>query len=213
MIIVFDLDGTLIDSTQALLAAQEIAWSSVGRPCPPHEDILELIGLPLLHIMKTLCPDEDPLVLSEAYSRAYVDTSARYERLFDGVRGLLNTPFRAAVATGKSQRGANRAVNHHRLAGRFEVVLGGNSVPRPKPHPDMLYAVMEATQCKDLVMVGDTTYDLQMAHAAGAKAIGVSWGHHSTERLSSFGPVAHSVSDLRALLNPYLVRSQTDLPT
>ena len=64
----------------------------------------------------------------------------------------------------------------------------------------MLYAIMEATGTKDLVMVGDTTYDLEMAHAAGVKAIGVSWGHHSVERLRKWAPVVHSVEELgRAL--------------
>ena len=212
MIIVFDLDGTLIDSTQALLKAQEAAWASVGRPCPPHQDILELIGLPLIHIMETLCPEQDPRVVAEAYSRAYVETSAQYERLFDGMKELLNKPFRAAVATGKSQRGARRAVIHHGLSDRFEVVLGGNSVPRPKPHPDMLYAIMEATQCRDLVMLGDTTYDLEMAHAAGVEAIGVSWGHHSTERLAQLAPIAHSVTELERLLAPYVAHSQPSPP-
>ena len=99
MLVVFDLDGTLIDSTQALLKAQEAAWESVGRPCPPHQEILDLIGLPLVYIMESLCPEEDPHVLAEAYSRAYVDTSAKYETLFPGMKELLAKPFRAAVAT------------------------------------------------------------------------------------------------------------------
>ena len=77
------------------------------------------------------------------------------------------------------------------------MVLGGDSVPNPKPHPDMLHAIKEATGTKDLVMVGDTTYDLEMAHAAGVKAIGVSWGHHSVERLLKWAPVVHSVEELR----------------
>lgn len=196
MLVVFDLDGTVIDSTQALLKAQAAAWATVGRPCPPDAAILELIGLPLTHIMRTLGPDEDPEALAEAYSRAYVETSAQYEQLFDGMAELLARPFRAAVATGKSQRGANRAVRHHGLEDRFEIVLGGNSVPRPKPNPDLLYAIMEATGTRDLVMIGDTTYDLEMAHDAGVKGIGVSWGHHSTERLEKWAPVVDSVDQL-----------------
>jgi phosphoglycolate phosphatase len=105
--------------------------------------------------------------LAEAYSAAYVAASTQHERLFDGIAELMARPFRAAVATGKSQRGADRAVNQHGLADRFEVVLGADSVPKPKPNPDLLYAIMKATGTKDLVMIGDTTYDLEMAHAAG----------------------------------------------
>jgi len=200
MLVVFDLDGTVIDSSRALLEAHATAWAGAGLPCPPDEAILELVGLPLVHTMGTLGPGQDPEALAEAYSRAYVETSARYECLFDGMSELLARPFRAAVATGKSQRGADRAVTQHGFEGRFEVVLGGNSVPRAKPHPDMLQAIMEATGTDDLVMIGDTTYDLEMAHAAGVRAIGVSWGHHAVERLRPWAPVVDSVDELGRLL-------------
>ncbi len=198
ILVVFDLDGTAVDSTRALLEAHEAAWASVGLPCPPAEAILELIGLPLLHTMRTLGPEQDPEALAEAYSRAYVELAPRYERLFDGIAELLARPFRAAVATGKSQRGAERVVKQLGLEGRFEVVLGGDSVARPKPNPDLLHAIIRATttEREDLVMVGDTTYDLEMAPAAGVKAIRVSWGHHSVERLRAWAPVVESVEEL-----------------
>lgn len=200
MLVVFDLDGTVVDSTQALLKAHEVAWASVGLERPPDEDILELIGLPLVHTMRTLAPEQDPATLAAAYSRAYVEMSRQHERLFDGMAELLARPFRAAVATGKSQRGAERAVNQHGLESCFEVVLGADSVPRPKPNPDLLHAIMTATGTEDLLMVGDTTYDLEMAQAAGVKAIGVAWGHHSIERLREWAPVVDSVEDLGRLL-------------
>jgi phosphoglycolate phosphatase len=200
MLVVFDLDGTLVDSSQALLQAHDAAWASVGCARPPDEAILELIGLPLVHIMETLGPEHDPEALSEAYSRAYVAASVEHERLFDGMTALLAKPFRAAVATGKGQRGADRVVRHFGLEDRFEVVLGGNSVPRPKPNPDMLQAIMARTGTKDLVMIGDTTYDLEMAYAAGVKGIGVSWGHHTTERLRQWAPVVDTVDELERFL-------------
>lgn len=200
MLVVFDLDGTVIDSSRALLEAHEAAWASVGLKRPPDEDILELIGLPLVHTMRVLDPEQDPEALAEAYSKAYGEAAVRYERLFDGMAELFSRPFRAAVATGKSQRGAERAVKQNGLGDRFEIVLGGNSVPNPKPNPDLLYAIMEATGTKDLIMIGDTTYDLEMAHAAGVKAIGVSWGHHSVERLREWAPVVDSVEELGRLL-------------
>jgi phosphoglycolate phosphatase len=199
-LVVFDLDGTVVDSTQALLSAHTVAWASLGLQRPPDEEILDLIGLPLVHTMRTLAPKQDPEALAEAYSRAYMETGPRDERLFDGMAALLARPFRAAVATGKGQRGADRTVEHHGLGDRFEIVLGGNSVPRPKPYPDLLHAIMEATGTKDLVMIGDTTYDLEMAHAAGVKAIGVSWGHHSVERLRTWAPVVDSIQELQNLL-------------
>ena len=133
MLVVFDLDGTVVDSTETLLEAHRVAWSSVGCSCPSPEAILELIGLPLDDIMKKLGPDQDPEHLAELYSKAYVE-AAHLERLFDGMAELLAKPFRAAVATGKSQR-AERVIEAIWLRGRFEIVLGGNSVPRAKPHP------------------------------------------------------------------------------
>ena len=196
MLVVFDLDGTLVDSTQVLLESHDAAWATVGKERPSDKAILDLIGLPLVHIMRVLGPEHDPEALAEAYSRAYVDIAPRCERLFEGMRELLERPFRAAVATGKSQRGADRVVTHFGLKDRFEMVLGGNSVPRPKPYPDMLHAIMNATGTKDLVMIGDTTFDLEMAHSAGVRAIGVSWGHHAVERLSPWAPVVHTVQEL-----------------
>ena len=204
MLVVFDLDGTVVDSSEALLRAHEAAFTSVGRSCPPDTAILDLVGLPLGQTMNLLAPDMDAEVLVDAYSHAYARTSKRYERLFDGIRDLLARPFRAAVATGKSQRGAERAVARHGLADRFEIVLGANSVVRPKPYPDMLEAIMEATNSTELVMVGDTTYDLEMACAAGVKAIGVSWGHHAVDRLEQWAQVVHSVDELSVVLTQML---------
>ena len=202
MLVVFDLDGTLVDSTQALLESHDAAFASVGLERPSDEAILELIGLPLLHIMETLAPGQDPEAMSEIYSQAYVRVAPSCERLFDGMSELLARPFRAAVATGKSQRGADRVVRQFDLERRFEIVLGGNSVPRPKPHPDMLNAIMEATDTRpdEIVMLGDTTYDLEMAKSAGTRAIGVAWGHHTKERLEAWAPVVDTVADLTRLL-------------
>jgi len=202
MLVVFDLDGTVVDSTRVLLESHAAAWASVGRPCPPAEAILELIGLPLIDTMQKLDPTQDAEHLAEVYSKAYVE-GAHHEKLFDGIAELLAKPFRSAVATGKSQRGAERVVKQFGFEGRFEIVLGGDSVPRAKPFPDMLEAIMKATgtTASELVMIGDTTYDLEMAHAAGVKGIGVSWGHHTTDRLRKWAPVVDTVGELQQMLN------------
>ena len=200
MLVVFDLDGTLVDSRRALLEAHTEAWSSVGLERPPEQEILNLIGLPLQKTMELLAPREEPQPLVDAYRRAYSRTAPQYETLVEGIETLLQRPFRAAVATGKSQNGAETAVKRHGLWDRFEVVFGGNSVPRPKPHPDLLYAIMEKTGTRELIMIGDTTYDLEMAASAGVEGIGVSWGHHSPERLRSWAPVVDTVAELQLRL-------------
>jgi len=198
VIVVFDLDGTLVDSSKSLLMAHQVAWKSCGLECPPARSILDLVGLPLLETMQILAPQSDHHALAKAYSKAYLKTSMEHETLFKGIKELLKEPFRAAVATGKSQRGAENAVKRHGIAEHFELVLGGNSVPRPKPNPDLLWAIMKSTGESELVMVGDTTYDLEMAHNAGVPAIGVSWGHHSAKRLQKWAPVVDSIEELRA---------------
>ena len=199
MLVVFDLDGTLVDSSRSILVSHEAAWASVGAKCPPKEEILKLTGLPLIDIMQKLGPEYNPRTLANVYSQTYVEAT-RHECLFDGVTDLLAKPFRAAVATGKSQRGADRVIKHFGFESRFEAVLGANSVPNPKPNPDLLYMIMEITKTKDIVMIGDTTYDLEMADAAGVKGIGVSWGHHKPEALEKWAPVATSVKELESLL-------------
>ena len=199
MLVVFDLDGTLIDSTRALLESHKAAWKSVGLKSPPKEDILSLTGLPLIEIMQKLGPDQDPMALAEVYSQAYVRAS-RHECLFEGISDLLARPFRAAVATGKSQRGADRVVRQFGFENRFEVVLGGNAVSKPKPNPDLLFSIMKKTGTENIVMIGDTTYDLEMAHAAGVRGIGVSWGHHPPEILQKWAPVVNSVKELGEIL-------------
>ena len=196
MLVVFDLDGTLIDSSRSILESHKAAWKSVNAKCPPKEKILQLTGLPLIDIMQNLGHEYDPRALAKVYSQTYMEAT-RHERLFDGITELLANNFRAAVATGKSQRGADRVIKHFGFEGRFEVILGGNSVPNPKPNPDLLFSIMESTGTKDLIMVGDTTYDLEMANAAGVRAVGVSWGHHPSELLREWAPVVNSVEELK----------------
>ena len=105
ILVVFDLDGTLVDSAQAILESHEAAWKSVNAKCPPKEEILKLTGLPLIEIMQKLGPEYDSQTLANTYSQTYVEAT-QHERLFEGITELLAKPFRAAVATGKSQRGA-----------------------------------------------------------------------------------------------------------
>ena len=200
MVVVFDLDGTLIDSTEALLTAHDAAWASQGRTRPPDDQILAQIGLPLVDIMQHFAPELDPEPLIKVYSEAYVSAAVHCERIFAGMDKVLNRPFRAAVATGKGQRGAENAVRRHGLESRFEVILGADSVARPKPYPDMLEEVMRRTGTRDLVMIGDTTFDLEMAQRAGVRAIGVSWGHHSIDRLEPLAPVVKTVEALDQML-------------
>ena len=152
---------------------------------------LALIKLVIADILDHTDP-ADHAYFNESRAARLGETPARIQtRSEEDVKA-----FRAAVATGKSQRGADRVIEEFGFSDRFEVVLGGNSVSKPKPNPDLLFSIMEKTGTKDIVMIGDTTYDLEMAHAAGVKGIGVSWGHHTSEELSKWAPVVDSVEEL-----------------
>ena len=131
MLAVFDLDGTLIDSRDALLAAHHRLDGACAR-CLKRR-IFSACGTSTRRSMKHLNPKADAESLARACSTDYKTASVAHECLFAGVNELLRLPFRAAVATGKSQAGAERAVVRRDLEGRFECVLGGSSVPRPKP--------------------------------------------------------------------------------
>lgn len=198
-LVVFDLDGTLVDSAQAILESHEAAWASVGVKSPEKNEILKLTGLPLIEIMQKLGPEHNPVTLAKVYSKTYVKAT-RHERLFEGITKLLARPFRAAIATGKSQRGAERVIKEFGFESRFEIILGGNSVSKPKPNPDLLLSIIKTAGTKNIVMIGDTTYDLEMANAAGVEAIGVSWGHHSSKELRKWAPVVDSVEELTTFL-------------
>lgn len=202
-LIVFDLDGTLSDSRAAILATFREACTHNGVAPPSDDAIASRIGLPLARMFGELLPDHDAATLTETFRDRYIPHDQLHTRLFPGTHALLDalSARKLAIATSKSQVGAERSVTRAGLFDRFDVVLGQDSVPRPKPHADMLEEVMRraGVRREDTVMVGDTTFDLEMADAAGVRGIGVAWGHHGPTRLERW-EVVDSMAALRAAL-------------
>ena len=195
---VFDCDGTLVDSQHAIAAAVTAAFASVGLAPPGLEQSRRVIGLPLREALAALVPAEagvDPARLTERYREAFFALRERSdfeEPLFPGIAAALATleaaGYLLGIATGKSRRGLERTLERHALLGRFVTLQTSDNGPG-KPHPDMLQraiaeAGVEAAAC---VMIGDTTFDVLMARAAGAKAVGVGWGYHPVEELAAAG--------------------------
>jgi phosphoglycolate phosphatase len=196
-LIVFDCDGTLVDSQHLILAAAERAFAAEGLAPPPPADVHEIIGLTLEVAIAVLLPDADPVLrarLVERYRAAWRGLRAEgvREPLYPGTLATLRELDRRGhllgVATGKSRSGLDSVLAHHRLSSLFASLQTADRHPS-KPHPSMLEAAMRETGAApaDTLMVGDTSYDMTMAHAAGVGAIGVAWGYHPVEVLAKAG--------------------------
>jgi phosphoglycolate phosphatase len=209
-LIVFDWDGTLMDSTATIVRCIQAAAKDLGLPIPDDKAASYVIGLSLDDAMKTAIPDVDP----KFYSRIVERYRYHYLRmdhdlvLFDGVREMLaelsQEGYFLAVATGKSRVGLNRALDAVKLLSLFDATRCADET-FSKPHPAMLQELTRelGQDLKRTVMIGDTTHDLQMAVNAGAAGIAVQYGAHPEQALLELNPIysASSVPRLHAWLN------------
>ena len=208
-LIVFDWDGTLVDSTAMIALAIQKAAEDLGLVVPTLEQASHVIGLGLNDALARAVP-ELPLTRIDEFSARYrIHYFAREPEivLFDGVRDLLSElseqAVPLAVATGKSRRGLARAFEATGLGMLFGSSRCADET-NPKPHPAMLLELASefAVAPDRILMIGDTTHDLQMASAAGAHGIGVVYGAHPRDQLLALAPLAlvASVAELRAWL-------------
>jgi len=209
-LLVFDWDGTLADSTAIIAGAIQRACTDLGLPVPCDTAARYVIGLGLAdamrHVAPTLPLSEHPR-LSERYRHHYLARDPEIP-LFEGAREMLDEldarGFLLAIATGKRRAGLARALAQQGLAHRF-VASRCADEGFPKPHPDMLLALMDhcGTEASETLMIGDTTHDLELARNAGASAIAVTYGAHGADGFSGFAPLAtvSSVAELRAWLS------------
>ncbi len=191
-LIIFDVDGTLVDSQGDIVASMHHAFAEVGAQVPDRAAIIGIIGLSLDVAMARLAPDletsaHDALV--EGYKRSYMSLRAQAgaadsSPLYPGTRDMLEAlaardDLLLGVATGKSRRGLDKLLEGHGLNGMFVTQQVADHHPS-KPHPAMLHSALAetGTDSRDAVMIGDTTYDMDMARAAGLRSIGVEWGYH-----------------------------------
>lgn len=200
-LILFDCDGTLVDSARSIHDAIVEAWIALGLEPPPASVARKVIGLPLGHAIAALSPDEPPATQAEL-TRLYGESFARrradgrlVESLYDGAQACVETLDEAGdvlgVATGKSLRGLRATLAHHGLSERFVTLQTSDLVPG-KPRPDMAIRAMQASGADPArtVMIGDTTFDMLMARNAGIAAIGVAWGYHAVSELETAGAAA-----------------------
>ncbi len=214
MLIVFDWDGTLCDSVARIVHAMQSAALDEGLEPPPDAAVRNIIGLSLPHAMLKLFPDDSGkhCDLIAAYSYHFVHSNHIPDSaLFDGVRDMLanlgSSGHDLAVATGKSRRGLDRAFAQFNLGDVFAFSRCADET-RSKPHPQMLQELLDVswTDVSDALMIGDSTYDLEMAAAMGMGSVGVTYGVHPPEVLRAHAPneLVDSVEDLESAINRWL---------
>jgi len=211
---IFDCDGTLVDGQAAICNAMETAFASAGLPAPDRHEVRRIVGLSLPQAIRLLAPDAEEALhhravdaYKEAFRACRLDGTLE-EPLFDGIANVLarltERGWTLGVATGKSDRGLASCLAAHGIADRFVTLQTADRHPS-KPHPAMLEAALveAGAEPADAVMIGDTTFDMEMARAAGVHAIGVAWGYHTERELRDAGAehVAASPAELGDLLS------------
>ncbi len=207
---VFDCDGTLVDSQANICLAVEEAFSLAGLEPPLRNDIRRIVGLSLVEAMRHLLPDADDAfhrTLAENYKATFFRLrsagSMASEPLYEGMTEVLDSlaqgGWRCGVATGKSDRGLIHVLTQHGILDRFVTLQTADRHPS-KPHPSMLEKAMEEAGANPAatVMIGDTSFDMAMARAAGTRAVGVAWGYHPPAELIEAGADV-IVNQVRAL--------------
>lgn len=202
-LVVFDCDGTLVDSQHSICTAMVRAFEGEKLVPPDRLTILSVVGLSLPHAIARLLPGAEADFhdyLSEQYKRAFQQMRRENgvsEPLYPGIADLIGAldaeGWLLGVATGKSDRGLDLCLRHHGIHAHFVTLQTADRHPS-KPHPSMLLtAIAEAGASPETtVMIGDTSFDIDMALAAGTRALGVGWGYHTPEDLIAAG--AHSVA-------------------
>ncbi len=207
MLYIFDWDGTLMNSVGRIVSCLRSAADELSLDVLPDNQYQNIIGLGLPEAVATLYPHIDVTLqtkMRDAYSRHFKAADTRPSDFFPGVLETLSMlrddGHQLAVATGKSRAGLNRVLSKLDWLDYFDATRCADETAS-KPNPMMLHEILSELNCsvEDAVMVGDTEFDLVMAHNAGMKKIAVSFGAHSQERLMALAPDAmlHNFSELQ----------------
>lgn len=206
--IIFDWDGTLMDSVSKIVETMQSSAAHLGLPIPDFHQAKDVIGISLLPALKQLFQIEDEqqaMTLFHTYKDHFKQHSEICSPLFSGAIELLDSlkqqGYVLAVATGKGRQGLEHNWHHSNTADFFITSRTADDA-QSKPSPDMLQQILDELgfSATEVLMVGDTTYDMAMAEAINMDRIGVSFGVHSTDQLKRHQPIA-VIDSLEQLLN------------
>lgn len=195
---VFDCDGTLVDSQHSIISCMHASFDAEGLPRAEDEAVRRVVGLPLLDAIAVLRPEAPAAAvarLKDGYGRAWRElrrTRGLDEPLYQGaveaLEAVSGRGWLLGVATGKSHRGLVGTLEKHDVLERFATLQTADRA-RGKPHPEMLIKAMDETGAEPsrTVMIGDTTFDMEMAASAGVAGVGVAWGYHDVHELKRSG--------------------------
>ena len=216
-LVIMDLDGTLVDSQEFIISATTVAFRDEGLKVPKRENILSIIGLSLTEAFRVLNKDLNEKQIKKlisAFKNCYntFNKEQLISPLYENAKNFLenlkrNEEIILAIATGKGLKGLLQILKAHNLESFFSKLQTSDFYPS-KPDPTMLVSLMKTLKIKteDAVMVGDTDFDISMAHRAGIKSIGVLWGYHSINRIKLMKPTAivENFADLEQKINELL---------
>lgn len=205
-LLIFDWDGTLMDSEARIVACVKAAVADLGVACPADDAISDIIGLGLKEAVTKLFPGADDafhLALVTRYRIHFLDESRAPSPMFEGAREVLEhlsqSDYLLAVATGKGRSGLDKVLSATGLGSLFHATRCADET-FSKPHPQMLEEILDELGVKahEALMIGDTEYDLQMAANAGMPALGVSYGVHEPDRFMRHNPLGclDAITDL-----------------
>ena len=203
-LIIFDWDGTLMDSTAQIVNCMQLTIVEMQSEARSDTSILNIIGLSLEEAIYSLYPQANAVFVkktAEVYRDFYLFKDKTPSPLFSGVVNMLDElrqeGYDLAIATGKSRRGLDKGLNETNLQDYFPITRCADET-RSKPDPQMLSEILTDynTNCTTALMIGDSEYDLQMANNGKVDSLAVTYGVHSLERLMQQKPVAY-VNDAR----------------
>ncbi len=219
-LILFDVDGTLIDSRARMLKIFSEAFDEIGLPQMEDEKVLSIVGLSLAVACDVLVgPGENSERLADYYRNHYVRASAQDAHaeppLYSGIGEIVSELSKRddvtlGIATGSSRRGLDHLIAHYKWGNVFATTQTADDAPS-KPNPAMILQAMEETGIGPdrTVMVGDTSFDIEMAVSAGVASIGVTWGNHKAEVLRDCGAsqILSTREELARALDAFCARS------
>ncbi|MCH9808868.1 MAG: HAD-IA family hydrolase [Alphaproteobacteria bacterium] len=199
-LVIFDCDGTIVDSQHAITASMAMAFKGAGLVEPPREQVIGIVGLSLVEACRRLLPEgTDPALaepIAESYKASFAHLRAQPDHHEPMYPGALETLAMLAqrddvvlgIATGKSRRGVDALFEREGLGGHFVTIQTADDHPS-KPHPSMIHRAMQecGIEATSTVMIGDTSYDIEMAVSAGVVGLGVAWGYHPRHILEASG--------------------------